>query len=294
MGNKPSSTSLLLDTTSNPTTTMEMDTEQTILTTKIPMQEPSEDEPFSFMIHLIQHANYDKMDEFLSQPNFTMNKDTLGGLVIEAILEYAQQYHFTPCYNLLAIIKALVEKGANINYMDIYQHTALHYAVATLSMPLIQLLLQNHAQDIPCKDGGNALHIVISSTYDCDQCVVVLARLIAHGMNVNQVNELGETPLHLACKNQQTKKINCLVANHCHVNLKDQAGNTPLTMLFMNLKRNHFEETLAYDIAIHLMKHGATIEDNLWNILSPLSKSLFKEIMMEHQLEQQKIRSNSI
>jgi len=52
--------------------------------------------------------------------------------------------------------------------------------------------------------------------------------LIAQGVNIDERNVYGETPLHWCCKEGNIEIAKLLIANGCDMKVKDCDGNTPL------------------------------------------------------------------
>mgnify|MGYP000332853969 CR=1 FL=1 len=55
--------------------------------------------------------------------------------------------------------------------------------------------------------------------------------LIEHKANVNKQNDCGETPLHLACFEEDEDMTKLLVANGADPNMLDEDGNTPYDLM---------------------------------------------------------------
>jgi ankyrin repeat protein len=95
----------------------------------------------------------------------------------------------------LQLAKALIKhNGLSVNSVDVSGATALFYASDKLD--LLQLLLGSHAVNVNIRDrlGRNALHSAIYGNY-----TGAIAQLIKAGINVNNCDEYGYTPLMCAC-----------------------------------------------------------------------------------------------
>ena len=88
-------------------------------------------------------------------------------------------------------VKRLVVKGADLNAVDTYGNTPLHWAA------------------------GNGYAAVVEY-------------LVAKGASVNAVNRTGNTPLHWAAVNGHVAVVEHLVANGADLNAVDKYGSTPL------------------------------------------------------------------
>ena len=110
----------------------------------------------------------------------------------------------------LAVIELLAR--CDVNRQDEAGNTPLHIA------------FQNDSTDI------TPLHIAFQN----DSTDMVRYLVEKRKFDVNVVNDRGELPLHLACKHHYGKEIVRLVSVGCHVNRQDEAGNTPLHIASKN------------------------------------------------------------
>ena len=81
-----------------------------------------------------------------------------------------------------------------------------------------------------CKNGecyGNSLLHKLAVISDPKPLELLISKFIA----VNQRNDLGETPLHLACLNGNQQSAKLLLSNFADINARDFAKNTPLMHL---------------------------------------------------------------
>ncbi len=60
--------------------------------------------------------------------------------------------------------------------------------------------------------------------------------LLQYGADVNSVNDLGQTPLHVACKYVNIDIINTLILNNCKANIIDKFGKNSIYYLYHNNK----------------------------------------------------------
>ena len=85
-------------------------------------------------------------------------------------------------------------------------------------------LLQEHVDiNVPQPDGATALHW--AAHWD-DHATAAL--LIEAGAKVDATNELGITPMHLACTNGSFRMVNALLAAKANPNLATPSGEAPL------------------------------------------------------------------
>lgn len=88
-------------------------------------------------------------------------------------------------------VESLVSTGADVNYRNEYDSTALHFA------------------------SGEGRFAVVE-------------HLISHGANVNAANKGGSTPLHWACDSDFADVVQYLVSKGADMNAANKGGGTPL------------------------------------------------------------------
>lgn len=93
----------------------------------------------------------------------------------------------------------------------------------------------------------------------------LLRKAIENGADVNAVDELGYTGLHLATMLDKTKVSLALMAAGANVNAVDANGNTPL---YFTADRNNYELTLA------LIAEGANVDVENVNGNTPLHRAV--------------------
>ncbi|XP_059176229.1 ankyrin-1-like [Physella acuta] len=102
--------------------------------------------------------------------------------------------------NAINIVKALIEKGANINHADLKGNTALHFAY-----------------------GGKS---------------EIISLLLASGAKVDVKNSENETPLHVAANTSDTEMMSILIDAKANINCLDNDKKTPLAICVENYLYN--------------------------------------------------------
>jgi len=132
-------------------------------------------------------------------------------------------------------IANLLSKGADVNAIDEYGLTSLHYAVRKGNKDIVTLLLANGAAvDVNVQDvyGVAPLHYAAAAG---DKEIVSL--LLAHGAVIDAKDNAGRTPLHYAAgagSNGEALSasmlgiIRILLDNGADINAQDNTGLTPL------------------------------------------------------------------
>ena len=70
----------------------------------------------------------------------------------------------------------------------------------------------------------------------CHDCVQALSLLIEKGADVNVVDNMGRTPLFLACESDDVEAVKVLIDAHCDVNLQTVCGDSPIKLSCRNAK----------------------------------------------------------
>jgi ankyrin repeat protein len=131
------------------------------------------------------------------------------------------------------IARALISKGANVNAANTYGRTALTEVSGSGNAEFVSLLLQAGADvNARLRGGGTALHESALNGH-----AGIVRALLAHGARPNVTNELGQTPLMLACHCPTGGTVTCaehveivrmLLAAGADVNAQDAHGLTAL------------------------------------------------------------------
>lgn len=129
------------------------------------------------------------------------------------------------------IVKYLIQHQGNINDCDNEGNSLLICATKLGYFSLVKLLVQNHSDvDHQNNEGNTALHTAINLKLYMNS----IRHLIIKKANFNIKNNLGETPLALAIKNNFVKAINLLLEHKADVNACDSLNNFILTLAINN------------------------------------------------------------
>jgi TPR repeat protein len=124
----------------------------------------------------------------------------------------------------VAMVKLLLDRGANVNAVTRDGKAALHLAARTLRADLVALLLDRGAAVNPAdKTRSTPLHYAVEG-YSPDVPAHV-TMLIARGASIEARDEEGKTPLHRAATSAPVAAALC--AAGADVGARDKAGKTP-------------------------------------------------------------------
>ena len=136
-------------------------------------------------------------------------------------------------------ISSALNLGADINTKNALGQPAVFFA-RTLAM--IQFLQQKNA-DLSIKDteGNSILHQIAQKHIDgqeVEKIIDFLTKSNTHNLaiNLNEKNNAGETPLHLACA-VQSPMIKFLCKQEANTNIPNKEGATPIFYLLSSYQR---------------------------------------------------------
>lgn len=185
----------------------------------------------------------------------------------------------------------LIEAGASVNSLQVYSESPIHVAAVQGDAQCLNLLLENQA-DIRVVFGAerrNALHLAsFEGNVECirillqvskaqvntkdslgrtplhlaalSQSVEAVAELLENGAEIDNCDDMKETPLHGAvvkCR-QSTDVVKLLISKGANINAKDQFGQTPLHIAAFN-ENSRLATLLIHSGADLSAKNGAKI-----------------------------------
>jgi len=103
--------------------------------------------------------------------------------------------HLSVSKNWLKLVEQLIQKGANVNAVDIGGNTALFRIDIGSDPACVELLLKNGADPLHRNtNGSTALH---QAAFVCHTAAITL--LLQHHADPNSRDHDGKSPLHVAC-----------------------------------------------------------------------------------------------
>lgn len=131
----------------------------------------------------------------------------------------------------IGLIRAMLQKGIDINLKDSSGNTALHYAVYKRSLNVTKFLLDNKADpNIQNKSGETPLHVAV-----CYELPLrFIRRLVNAGAKANINSIQDEYPIYflLIDSNDFAQKLEVLLQAGADVERRDRDGNTYLGTIF--------------------------------------------------------------
>lgn len=140
-------------------------------------------------------------------------------------------------HNRPAIVRLLLELGADVNSTSLEGTTALHWVCHTGNLPVAHILL-DHGADVEARNqqASTPLHYLCTNTGVQEQVKEdrrgLATLLIGKGADVNARDRNSVTPLHLASSNFTATDagdlVRLLLETGADVNAKDNTGRFPL------------------------------------------------------------------
>lgn len=156
-------------------------------------------------------------------------------------------------YGLSIASLFLDHMGELVNMTDNKGQSALYMACAIGHQPMVQLLLDRHANpNIPDQFRRTPLHMAIDADDRPRRRLQIIEALLSHDACPNVRDNLDNTPLCLACFKNNAPAVAMLLGSDADVNLRGKADETPLIVA---TKRSNL------DIVTMLVGKGASARE---------------------------------
>lgn len=156
--------------------------------------------------------------------------------------------HWAAIFGYDRAAKLLVARGAAVNPSDrFYGVTPLHCAAAEAQVAVAAFLLRSGAHiDARDKKGRTPLHVIVERTrfheYARGSRFEMLKCLVGGGADVNATDSKGNLPLHYAVARGNLDLVRYLVEHRSRITVRNADGDTPL----MLARKNRMEEIAAF------------------------------------------------
>ncbi|KAM5431580.1 hypothetical protein McaMca56_004680 [Microsporum canis] len=155
------------------------------------------------------------------------------------------------------IIESLLENGANVNAMDGFKQTALHFVARNGFHTSAKALLKQRAMPSPAaSDGSTPLSWAASNGHED-----IVKLLLKYNVDPNCRDNAGRTPLSWAAGNGHQPVARLLLDDHRNVdqNCQDKDGGTPLSWAATNGHISIIELLLDHNVDLNCQnKDGST------------------------------------
>eukprot|EP01130_Rhizamoeba_saxonica_P005976 TRINITY_DN2368_c0_g1_i2.p1 TRINITY_DN2368_c0_g1~~TRINITY_DN2368_c0_g1_i2.p1 ORF type:complete len:702 (+),score=156.19 TRINITY_DN2368_c0_g1_i2:186-2291(+) len=157
-----------------------------------------------------------------------------------------------------SVVKCLEDREYDLGYVDVDGQSILHYAIQTDSsfyVEIIDKLIEDDRIDVNHRDisGNTCFHIFCKKFMAPAHVVHIFDKFIMRRVELNAVNNVGESALHYAVFNQVVRilMVEQMVEHDADLNIQSDTGETPL----------HYAIRLGrLDLVKHMLIHGANIE----------------------------------
>ncbi|GJQ85310.1 hypothetical protein Trydic_g12624 [Trypoxylus dichotomus] len=177
-----------------------------------------------------------------------------------------------------AVIRKLLQSGANINARDGAGNTALHKAMIYRRVPIVEALLSHPDIEYDAKNNTNETALFLSRIWKrtftfCDispdiEDEAVIAALLNRGCDINLTNGAShETVLHRTLMENDRRAVETFIRRGADLHVRDMYQTTPLHTAILHS---------CNEIIYMLLYFGADGEDTDINEETPLAMALYK------------------
>lgn len=130
------------------------------------------------------------------------------------------------------LIKSLILRGANPHAKCPFGRKALEWMFVGGNDPGDGVIADEILEPTSQHGGFSAMHFAASSVYSDDDFKIILNILLENGLDINEQDQFGQTPLMLAgTENFDSDVPATLLQNGANLEMKDNDGNTVLHLL---------------------------------------------------------------
>ena len=133
--------------------------------------------------------------------------------------------HYSCRYGHVDIVKILIKHKANVNARTDSDDTPLHLAAIYGKIEVFIAELSNDMINFKGHLGRSLLHSACSCS---DKSVGVVVEYVCRYLSPLLVDDIGNTPLHIACVNNNTAALKTLLKYNPPILVRNMGGKTPL------------------------------------------------------------------
>jgi len=145
-------------------------------------------------------------------------------------------------------VKVLLDYGDDINLIDNFDNTPLHYACTYNRINIAKILLQNPKINIDIKCCQSRITPFLCAAYNKNKDMMDI--LLEHGANINACDSNGASALFNLCKENSTDVYKYLIDHHINAKIQDKSGMTVLHQIAISHETDLAELIINYDPSI--------------------------------------------
>jgi len=261
------------------------------------------DKNINYVISIVNYGIHHSMDKTIKNINgdtpLTLSYKLGHQEILKVLLNYfdvneKDNQGYPPLYyavnnNDEKMTKLLLDMGAKPNITDNYGNTLLHLAIYNRDINIIQILLENKKVNVNDVNqlGESPLITLTKKPFSDKINVKFIKKMIDRGCDINLTNTLGNSALFYISQNDiSCELIPWLIENGANINIKNNNGYTSLDYALKSKK---------YFKALDLCKFGCKVghKDSInFSLLSNLIKVGGKLNLIQYLYSQVKFNVN--
>ncbi|ORX45573.1 ankyrin, partial [Piromyces finnis] len=145
-------------------------------------------------------------------------------------------------------VKVYLDYGDDINLIDDFDNTPLHYACTYNRINITKILLQSPKINVDIKCCQSRITPFLCAAYTKN--IEMMTILLEHGANINACDSNGASVLFNLCKDENKEVYKYLLDHHISVKIQDKSGMTILHQIAVTNKKELAELIINYDRSI--------------------------------------------
>ncbi|PVD33498.1 hypothetical protein C0Q70_04754 [Pomacea canaliculata] len=155
------------------------------------------------------------------------------------------------------LMTLLSNSGLSINVLDQCGKTPAELALIHKKWKLLRYLLKSKAHIISKRD--SFFHDLARHCIAGDIFTDITRLLVIYGLDINQQNIFGVTPVHVAADEENWDAVIVFVENGAHINILDRYGRSLLHTVVGHLSSQDSRQLNKLQLLTFLVEHGADI-----------------------------------
>ncbi|ORX76248.1 ankyrin, partial [Anaeromyces robustus] len=145
-------------------------------------------------------------------------------------------------------VKIFLDYGDDLNLLDNFNNTPLHYACTYNMIDVANILLQNPKIDVDIKCCQSRITPFLCAAYNKN--IEMMELLLEYGANINACDINGSSALFNLCKDENKNIFQFLLNHNINVKIQDKSGMTILHSIAIANQKELMQLILDYDPSI--------------------------------------------